>query len=435
MGTHFNGRPRDSAYRSAPSLYANYFATAVRKASSRVAGSSRAYIRPDLNKAAYSLGSLLHLDGADETYARCALIDAARSVDDSASLTRLSQVIDRAFAAGRKNPKTPRHNESRPLTLQETHPREAQPQTKPVKRVSSEDLERFWSGLVGVDDPQAGLVADWLGRRFPGWPLARWVHHDLLRAIPTPDRPVALPSWAACGSGPSAFWNRTPEQHLAILRTFDHEGSVVGLRARAVAEPLNLTGFEWRKSLTGRGHTNGVLADDDAQGLLRACDAQRSIDALLIVEGEPDFLAVGATKPVEFGTSRQSVLPATTDHPEPSLRFAVIGLVGPPGGVALTVWSRILDLLPVGVRIFLGPHEDEHGERYRRVLLERIAIHSRQFDVRRLAASALHAPPPDRTGVVPEPTAPKPSRSSECSPVPCDLSNETTVGDDVEETP
>ena len=442
MGAYSNVRSHTASHGATAPSYANYFAAAVRKTASRLAGSGKAYIRQDLNKAAFSIGSLLHLEGADETFARWALLDAALRVDESAPSQAFSRIIASAFDAGRMAPKTPPRDQSQQLNSHHTHHREHRRDEVPAERVSSEELRRFWAGLVAVDHEEAAPVAQWLDRRFRGWPLETWSRHDLLRAIPTPAQPITLPPWAACGYSSNAAWNRTPEQHLAILQTFDREGTLVGLRARAVAEPVNLPGSHWRKSLTGRGNTNGVLADDDALGLLRGRDSQRSIDALLVVEGEPDFLAVGATKPVGSRSNGQTMgFLGDEAQRQPAFSFALLGLVGSPSAGSLAACTRMLSALSEGVTIFLGPHQDERGEQYRKALRELIAIHPRHFDVRHLPASALRAgrplvvPAAASSGSVEEAAVACAPRSSGSDPVAGDFSNSTNAVDDGEVFP
>jgi len=186
MGAYSNVRSHTASHGASAPSYANYFAAAVRKTASRLAGSGKAYIRQDLNKAAFSIGSLLHLEGADETFARCALLDAALRVDESAPSGAFSRIVASAFDAGRMAPKTPPRDQSQHLTSQQTHQREQRRDEAPAERVSSTEMERFWAGLVAVDHEEATPVAQWLERRFKGWPLDTWIRHDLLRAIPTP---------------------------------------------------------------------------------------------------------------------------------------------------------------------------------------------------------------------------------------------------------
>lgn len=376
-----------------------YFAKALESAAATVTASGE-YTRQDLNRAAYRVGQLLHLDGADESQAVARLTDAALDANPKLKLRRgaVEREVAEALTSGRSKPYTP-PDTGRGLYPQPMPPRPpARPPTAPaatptppaVAKVSPAELAAFWSSLAYVTDPAGAPVASWLRRRFPAWPLTAWLVADLVRALPERGLTAPLPSWATVG--PRA-WNRTAERHLAIFETFGPTGETIGLRARAVAEPPTPAPERWSKSAAGKGQPTGLLADAEAVAMLRD---RTAAPALLVLEGEPDFLAVAGAKVAEAVTVSEALLVAheTGAKPPaaPPLFGAVVGLVGSVSALHLATFDRLLEALPDGARLYLGPHADARGDDYRDKLRDRLAANRRTFEVRDLPPTALPSP-------------------------------------------
>ena len=375
-----------------------YFAKALEGAAATVTASGE-YTRQDLNQAAYRVGQLLHLDGADESEAVARLTDAAHAANPKLKRDKLAAEIRGALTSGRSKPYTP-PDTGRGLYPQPMPPRPrptppAAPPTPPavakvapaVAKVAPSELAAFWSSLAYVTDPAGAPVAAWLRRRFPSWPLTAWLVGDLVRALPERGLTAPLPSWATVG--PRA-WNRTAERHLAIFETFGPSGETVGLRARAVTDEPTPRPERWSKSAAGKGQVTGLLADAEAVAMLRD---RTAAPALLVLEGEPDFLAVAGAKVAEAVTVSEALLAAhETGAPRPTpppLFGAVVGLVGSVSALHLATFDRLLEALPDGARVYLGPHADARGDDYRDKLRARLAANRRTFEVRDLPPTAL----------------------------------------------
>lgn len=370
--------------------HARYFAKALESAAATVTASGD-YTRQDLNRAAFRVGGLLHLDGADESQAVTRLTDAALDANPKLEPRRgaVEREVREALTAGRSKPYTPpdtgRGLHSQPMPPRPPRPMPPRPPEPP--KVSPAELAAFWRSLAYVTAPAAAPVAAWLRRRFPAWPLTAWLVADLVRALPERGLTAPLPSWATVG--PRA-WNRTAERHLAIFETFGPTGETIGLRARAVAELPDPPPERWSKSAAGKGQPTGLLADADAVAMLRD---RTAAPALLVLEGEPDFLAVAGAKAAEALTTSEALLSAHeagAPLPQPPPLFgAVVGLVGSVSALHLATFDRLLEALPDGARVYLGPHADARGDDYRDKLRDRLAASRRTFEVRDLPPTAL----------------------------------------------
>jgi hypothetical protein len=368
-----------------------YFAAALEGIAATVTAGGD-YTRQDLNAAAFKVGGLLHLDGADESQAVARLTDAALSANPKLDRDKLAREITKNLNAGRSKPYTP-PDKSRAAYAAPMPPRPrptppaAPPAAPTAAKVSPAELAAFWSSLAYVTDPAAAPVAAWLRRRFPSWPLTAWLVGDLVRALPERGLTAPLPSWATVG--PRA-WNRTAERHLAIFETFGPSGETVGLRARAVTEEPTPRPERWSKSAAGKGQATGLLADAEAVAMLRD---RTSAPALLVLEGEPDFLAVAGAKVAEAVTVSEALLAAHETGAQrptlPPLFGAVVGLVGSVSALHLATFDRLLEALPDGARVYLGPHADARGDDYRDKLRARLAVARRTFEVRDLPPTAL----------------------------------------------
>jgi hypothetical protein len=369
-----------------------YFAAALEGIAATVTAAGD-YTRQDLNRAAFKVGGLLHLDGADERLAVSRLADAALSANPKLDRDKLAREITETLTAGRSKPYTPPDRGARTYAApmpRPAPPKPAAPAPAAAPKVTPEELEAFWSSLAYVADPAGAPVAAWLRRRFPAWPLTAWLVGDLVRAIPERGLVTPLPSWATVG--PRA-WNRTAERHLAVLQTFGPSGDLVGLRARAVTPDPHPPPERWSKSAAGKGHQTGLLADADALAMLRT---RTPAPALLVLEGEPDFLAVAGAKVSEAVSVSEALLAAHetgAPHPPlPPLFGAVAGLVGSVSALHLATFDRLLEALPDGAAVYLGPHADPRGDDYRDKLRARLAVSRRAFEVRDLPPTALPSP-------------------------------------------
>ena len=368
-----------------------YFAAALEGIAATVTAGDD-YTRQDLNAAAFKVGGLLHLDGADESQAVTRLTDAALSANSKLNRDKLAAEIRKALTSGRSKPYTPpdkgRGAYAAPMPPRpRPTPPAAPPAAPTAAKVSPAELAAFWGSLAYVTDPAGAPVAAWLRRRFPSWPLTAWLVGDLVRALPERGLTAPLPSWATVG--PRA-WNRTAERHLAIFETFGPSGETVGLRARAVTEEPTPRPERWSKSAAGKGQTTGLLADAEAVAMLRDRTASA---ALLVLEGEPDFLAVAGAKVAEAVTVSEALLAAHETGAQrptlPPLFGAVVGLVGSVSALHLATFDRLLEALPDGAAVYLGPHADARGDDYRHKLRDRLAVARRAFEVRDLPPTAL----------------------------------------------
>jgi DNA primase len=188
------------------------------------------------------------------------------------------------------------------------------------------EVSRFWAACQPVtEDAQVSLLLESRGinpERVASQDLARALHQDTHHSD--------VPSWARFrGRAPTSQpWTRTG--HRLILPTYDSDGGVRSVRAWLVTGE---SGKPKRVPPAGHRASGLVVANRQAVEMLRG-DGRPS--RVVIVEGEPDFLARSVLSPGD----------------------AVLGVMS--GSWSDAFAARV----PYGSEVIIRTHLDDAGERY-----------------------------------------------------------------------
>lgn len=205
---------------------------------------------------------------------------------------------------------------------------EPKPVAPPVYAPEAE-VATLWASARQVHVEDLATTAYLTSRGFDAAELARC---DLLRVLPqkTPDYP-----WARFGSGTWAA-----KGYRMVVPVYDRYGEMRGLRAWTTSPN------EFRpKRIAPKGvAVKGlVMANAPALAMLRG---ELAPDAVIVAEGEPDFLAA-ATRPVPY----------------------------PVLGVEAGAWTpEVAARIPDGARVALWTHFDDTGDRYAAVVAATLRI-------------------------------------------------------------
>ena len=311
----------------------SYARVATACATLRVAQAPEGTRNRTLRDEAYSLGRLV---GAgvmeEEEEAAEALLRAAQAcgLEDREA----ASVVRRALRDGAKDPRQPSPSRIAPPPARRT------PASPPRGFPPADSVAQVWSGSRPVfDDP---IVSAYLVRRGldpDGVDLER-----LARALP---EDATLPAWAR---GPSGSWTSTG--HRLLVPLYDADGNLVSIRARTVAPDVE------PKALAPAGHAvrGAVMADLVGVSILRGEPVETWNRAVVVVEGEPDFLT--------WGTNRSD---AAEEVP------AVLG-------VESGAWTEaIAARVPDGSRVVIRTHHDAAGNQYARAVAHSLGTRCQVF--------------------------------------------------------
>jgi hypothetical protein len=323
-----------------PSASPAYVRAATACATLRVSTAQEGTRNRTLRDEAYSLGQLVGADALDEEEAAQTLLRAAEAC--GLREREAASVIRRALRDGAKDPRRVVPERSAPS------PRSAPTPREPRAFPPADDVARLWSACRPVgDDP---IVSAYLvGRGLD--PDAVTLEH-LAGAVP---QDAELPSWAW---GPDGPWTSTG--HRLLVPLYGASGGLASVRARTVvanSEP---------KSLAPSGYAvrGAVMADLVGGSLLRGEPVEAWNKAVVVVEGEPDFLT--------WGTNRSD---AADEVP------AVFGIES--GAWTEAIAARITD----GASVVIRTHHDPAGNQYAQVVARSLGTRCRVFRSRPPEAS------------------------------------------------
>lgn len=317
-----------------------YVRAAIACATLRVSRAQEGTRNRTLRDEAYSLGQLVGASVlAEEEAAEC-LLHAA----DACGLERreAESVVRRGLRDGAKDP--------RRLAA-----RSASPHRPPLAAPSpprgfppADAVAALWStcGPVG-DDPIVSAYLVGRGLDPDAVDLER-----LARALPGD---AALPAWAL---GPNGPW--TTSGHRLVVPSYSAKGVLATLRARSVVPDVE------PKALAPSGYAvrGAVMADLVGAALLRGDQLVAWNHAVVVVEGEPDFLT--------WGTNRSDA----TEH------------VPAVFGVESGAWTEELAArIPDGANVVIRTHHDPAGDQYAQAVARTLGARCRLFRSRRPEAS------------------------------------------------
>ena len=320
---------------SMPAYARSALAIATLRVSTAKAGTRNRTLRNE----AYGLGRLVGGGVLTEEEVETLLVSSAEACGLGEREAR--SVIRRALRHGADDPRHPTHTAGGHVPDREV-PRTVR-RLPPLDQVAS-----LWAtGGSVVEDAEVSAGIE--GRGLDPDTVELEV---LARALPA-DAP--LPPWA-WGAG-----NAWPHSgHRLIIPLYDADGNLASLRARAV-----VAGVE-PKSLAPAGHTTrgAVMADLVGRVMLRGERSEAWNGAVVVVEGEPDFLT--------WGTNRSE---AAEEVP------AVLG-------VESGAWTEaIAARIPTGARVALRTHHDVAGEKYALEIARTLAPRCQVFRSRRSEVS------------------------------------------------
>ena len=298
---------------SAPPAYAR---AAVACASLRISRAREGSRNRTLRDEAYGLGRLVGGGVLSEPEVEASLISAAEQSGLDEREAR--SVVRRALRDGADDPRHP----TTPTAAPTSEPR------VPTRRLPpGHEVQQLWAACGSVvEDAEVS-----------GWIEGRGLDPDtvelerLARALPTD---ALVPSWAW---GPGGAWPHTG--HRLIVPLYDAGGSLASLRGRAV-----VSGVE-PKSLAPAGRTTrgSVMTDLVGRTLLKGEPSEAWDGAVVVVEGEPDFLTWGSNR-----SEAAEAVPAVF-------------------GIESGAWNaEIAARIPSGARVAIRTHHDESGNAYAR---------------------------------------------------------------------
>lgn len=198
---------------------------------------------------------------------------------------------------------------------------------EPLQRLPSAEVLGAWQACRPVTEDTE--VSAWLKAR--GLEPGRVEDADLARALPPGPAPA---SWMRFAGQP---WDRS--SHRVIVPLYAPSGALESLHARALA-PREANGRDKAASPAGASVCGLVMADPAALSMLRGLFQPA---ALVIVEGEPDFLTWAS-------------LWSDADEDAP----AVLGII------AGSWTDEIAAYVAPGIPVALRTHRDHAGNRYAR---------------------------------------------------------------------
>lgn len=316
-----------------------YARSAMAIATLRVSTAKAGTRNRTLRDEAYGLGRLVGGGVLAEKEVEALLVPAAEACGLEEREAR--SVIRRALRDGAKEPRHPETERGTPVS--------APAAPRAVRRFPPPDeVASLWAACGSVVEDAE--VSAWIQGR--GLEPDTVELEVLARALPA-DAP--LPPWAW---GAGSAWSHSG--HRLVVPLYDADGNLASLRARTVVAEVE------PKALAPAGHTTrgAVMSDLVGRVLLRGERSEAWNGAVVVVEGEPDFLT--------WGTNRSE---AAEEVP------AVFG-------VESGAWTEaIAARIPSGARVALRTHHDGAGEKYAAAIARTLTPRCQVFRSRRSEAS------------------------------------------------
>jgi hypothetical protein len=284
-----------------------------------------------LNKAAYSLGRLVHYGVFSEAQLRAALVQAAGEAgfDESFTAAKAKYTVKRSVRQGMLRPRTIGLGDDGRVEIPPPPPRPAAPPSRPRPDVA--EVAELWARCVPVYQDDG--VASWLeSRRFA---VDHVADTDLCRALP---EGADVPRWA---SGPGGLWPETG--HRLVFRAHGPDGVASSLRARCIVADVAPAQKAFAAA-AGMGSARGLCLAD-AVGVQMLQGAARP-GRVFVAEGETSFLRAVLARDMTPALAGLAVL-----------------------GVWAGAWTPDLSArVPAGVPVVVGTDNDGAGDRYARAV-------------------------------------------------------------------